>query len=173
MVDRLTQTPKAEKETDVFLLYINRNICVHACPELEYMHENQKNNRIQLTRRYWFWHALISAPLWDWQWKSCSEERPPPYRNTHPEITHKQSASQLKVRVYQGKYHEVVWFQIIQVLLCLCVQRSHRSSVAKRSIERVSVRVEKLLDICQTLDLKLLWFLLNHLPAQHNIWTHV
>lgn len=55
------------------------------------------------------------------------------------------------------------------MLVSVDVQQSHRSSVAKSSVERFSVRVEKVLYVCETLDLKLLWFLLNHLPTQHGM----
>ena len=60
---------------------------VQMCPESDYMDERQVKQRTKLTRRYWFWRAPVSAPLWDLQWKSCSEEHPPPCRNIHPEIT--------------------------------------------------------------------------------------
>lgn len=52
------------------------------------------------------------------------------------------------------------------------VRYSHRSSVAKSSVERFGVWIEKLLYVCETLDLKLLWFLLNHLPTRHNMTSN-
>lgn len=48
-------------------------------------------------------------------------------------------------------------------------QRSHRGSVAKGSVERFGVGIEKVLYVCETLDLKLLRFLLDHLSAQQEI----
>lgn len=54
----------------------------------------------------------------------------------------------------------------------MSAQYSHRSSVAKSSVEWFSVWVEKVLDVCETLDLKLLGLLLNHLP-KHNIMLNI
>lgn len=45
----------------------------------------------------------------------------------------------------------------------MCV---YRWSVAKRCIERLRVRVEKVLDVVETLHLEFLWFLLDHLPVK-------
>ena len=58
------------------------------------------------------------------------------------------------------------------MLMSVHVQQSHRSSVAKSTVERFSVWVEKVLNVCETLDLKLLWFLLDHLPEQHDMTWH-
>lgn len=52
------------------------------------------------------------------------------------------------------------------------VQQPHRSSVAKSSVERLIVWIEKVLYVCETLDLKLLWLLLNDFPTQKNMTTH-
>lgn len=49
--------------------------------------------------------------------------------------------------------------------------QSYRSSVAKSSVERLIVWIEKVLYVCETLHLKLLWLLLNDFPTQKNM-TH-
>lgn len=92
--------------------------------------------------------------------------------------SHKQSASQPKARTLyilaRLKHEQSTVLQCIPVVKreYARLQKSHRSSVAKSSVERFSVWVEQVLYICETLDLKLLWFLLNHLPAQHDMTSN-
>lgn len=52
------------------------------------------------------------------------------------------------------------------------VKWTHSRSVAKSSVEGFSVWIEQMLYVGETLNLKLLWLLLNHLPAQHNMTSN-
>ena len=61
----------------------------------------------------------------------------------------------------------------MEMLGTVPVRWPHRGSVAKSSVEGFGVWIEKVLYVRQTLDLKLLWFLLYHLPARHNMTSNI
>lgn len=197
MVDHLTQTPEAERETQSFTDF-NQNsdsqtsVYTHFQSQITGM-KIKWNREYSLRGDIGFGMLLYQLPF-------GIDRENPVQRNTHLLIgihilkshIHKQSGSLPKAprnikwfhlmdtNNYYYHRNDNIFLKIYNVILqrkCMLVsvhvQQSHRGSVAKSSVEWFSVGVEQVLYVCETLNLKLLRFLLNHFPTHHGMTLNV